>query len=172
MPPLPPRPPRTHASSDATDVADRLHSLAIHLLRQLRREDVAAGLTAPRLSALSVVVFGGPITLGELAAAEQVRPPTMTRLVQELERDGLVARTTDPSDARVVRIRATPEGTRLLEHGRARRIARLAEQLATLTPEQRALVDDAVATLEPLFRGAHHHAASPTPAATPAPKRR
>jgi DNA-binding MarR family transcriptional regulator len=162
-------PPRARALSDPTDVADRLHALAIHLLRQLRREDVAAGLTAPRLSALSVVVFGGPITLGELAAAEQVRPPTMTRLVQALERDGLVVRTTDPNDARVVRIRATAEGTRLLEHGRARRIARLAEQLATLTPEQRALVDDAVATLEPLFRGAHHHAARPAPAPSSAP---
>jgi hypothetical protein len=66
---------------DAEAIADRLHSAAIHLLRRLRREDATSGLSAPRLSALSVIVFGGPLTLGELANAEQVRPPTMTRLV-------------------------------------------------------------------------------------------
>ena len=80
----------------AVQVADRLHSAAIHLLRSLRREDDAVGLSAPRLSALSVVVFAGPITLGALAAAEQVRPPTMTRLVQALEAEGLVERLAAP----------------------------------------------------------------------------
>src|SRR5229473_2111765 len=72
--------------------ADRLHSAAIHLLRRLRRQDDASGLTAPRLSALSVIVFSGPLTLGALATAEQVRPPTMTRLVAALEEAGLVVR--------------------------------------------------------------------------------
>src|SRR5919199_1876113 len=79
-------------------VADRLHSAAIHLLRRLRKVDEASGLSAPRLSALSVLVFAGPRTLGELAAAEQVRPPTMTRLVRALERSGLVTREHDPDD--------------------------------------------------------------------------
>jgi DNA-binding MarR family transcriptional regulator len=78
------------------ELADRWHSLAIHLLRRLRREDVKAGLTGPRLSALSVIVFGGPITLGELAAAEQVRPPTITRLVRALEQAQLVRRERTP----------------------------------------------------------------------------
>ncbi|MDQ3996553.1 MAG: hypothetical protein M3303_05995, partial [Gemmatimonadota bacterium] len=73
------------ADDAATELADRLHSAAIHLLRRLRREDARTGLSGPRLSALSVVVFAGPLTLGELAAAEQVRPPTMTRLVRALE---------------------------------------------------------------------------------------
>src|ERR671933_1067936 len=77
--------------------ADRLHSAAIHLLRRVRRQDDASGLTAPRLSALSVIVFGGPLTLGALAAAEQVRPPTMTRIVQALEEAGLVVR--EPREA-------------------------------------------------------------------------
>jgi hypothetical protein len=73
------------ARDDADRVADRVHSAAIHLLRRLRREDDRWGLSAPRLSALSVLVFGGrALTLGELAAAEQVRPPTMTRLVSAL----------------------------------------------------------------------------------------
>ncbi|CAA9348463.1 MAG: hypothetical protein AVDCRST_MAG40-2756, partial [uncultured Gemmatimonadaceae bacterium] len=81
-------------------LADRLHSAAIHLLRWLRREDGAAGLSGPRLSALSVVVLAGPLTLGELAAAEQVRPPTMTRLVDALAAEGLVRREPDACDGR------------------------------------------------------------------------
>src|SRR3954470_24959780 len=106
----------------APAVADRLHSAAIHLLRRLRREDDASGLGAPRLSALSVVVFGGPIAVGALAAGEQVRVPTMSRLVASLEGDGLVRRIPDPADRRVVRIEATEAGRALLFAGRARRV--------------------------------------------------
>src|SRR6476469_3956877 len=81
-------------------VADRLHSAAIRLLRRLRREDEAMGLTAARASALSVLVFGGrPVTLGALAQAEQVSAPTVTRLIVGMERDGLVRRTPDDSGA-------------------------------------------------------------------------
>lgn len=124
-------------------LADRLHSLAIRLLRRLRREDTDAGLTGPRLSALSVVVFAGPITLGELAAAEQVRPPTMTKIVRALERDQLVRRDSDPLDKRVVRLRPTPKGEALLQAGRARRVRRLAKPLSELTPAQRRTLRDA-----------------------------
>src|SRR5882672_7098612 len=101
----------------AADLADRLHSAAIHLLRRLRREDDASGLPAPQLSALSVIVFGGPLTLGALAAAEQVRPPTITKLVATLEAAGLVEREVDPDDRRVARVRATARGSRLLQDG-------------------------------------------------------
>src|ERR671915_1416753 len=94
----------------ATELADRLHSAAIHLLRRLRREDTRTGLSGPRLSALSVVVFAGPLTLGELAAAEQVKPPTMTRLVSALEARRLATRAGDENDGRVVRLRATTKG--------------------------------------------------------------
>jgi DNA-binding MarR family transcriptional regulator len=127
----------SRGDSRTDHLADRWHSLAIHLLRRLRREDVKAGLTGPRLSALSVIVFGGPITLGDLAATEQVRPPTMTRLVRALERDNLVRREKDPADARVVRLRATAKGERLLGAGRARRVQRLAGPLAELTVAER-----------------------------------
>lgn len=116
----------------AARVADRLHSAAIHLLRRLRVEDLESGLSGPRLSALSVVVFAGPLTLGALAAAEQVKPPTMSRLVSALEADGLVQREGHAGDARVVLVRATPQGIRRLQGGRARRIARLEAALATL----------------------------------------
>jgi DNA-binding MarR family transcriptional regulator len=127
--------------------AERLHSAAIHLLRRLRREDAASGLTAPRLSALSVLVFGGPLSLGALAAAEQVRPPTMTRLVAALERLGLATRVPDAADGRVVLVQATARGRRLLDAGRARRVAALAARIAALPPDAR---DAVVAALDPI----------------------
>ena len=125
-----PRGPDPVVTSD--DLADRLHSLAIHLLRRLRTQDVASGLTGPRLSALSVIVFGGPVTLGELAAAEQVRPPTMTHIVRALERQRLVRREPDPGDRRVVRLHPTPRGRTLLVEGRRRRVEQLARRLTEL----------------------------------------
>ena len=132
----------------ATALADRLHSAAIHLLRQLRREDARTGLSGPRLSALSVVVFAGPLTLGELAAAEQVRPPTMTRLVRALEARALVIRESDEHDGRVVRLRPTAKGRTLMAEGRARRVRALAEGLRTLDSLDVEALSDAVDTLE------------------------
>ncbi len=132
----------------ATELADRLHSAAIHLLRRLRREDTRTGLSAPRLSALSVVVFAGPLTLGELAAAEQVKPPTMTRLVRALEARGLVTREGDEHDGRVVRLRATAKGRALMAEGRARRVRALAEGLRTLEAAEREALGEAVEVLE------------------------
>jgi DNA-binding MarR family transcriptional regulator len=120
-------------------LADQLHSAAIHLLRQLRKEDDASGLSAPRLSALSVVVFGGPLSLGDLARAEQVRPPTMTRIVTGLETDGLVERKGDLRDRRLTLIEATPKGRRILAAGRARRVEKLASAVGRL--DRRALVE-------------------------------
>jgi len=147
-------PPARQAAPPArvVQLADRLHSAAIHLLRRLRVEDAAAGLTAPRLSALSVIVFRGPLTLSELAAAEQVRPPTITRLVQELEREGLVVRMPDPADRRITRVRATARGRRLLHAGRSRRVARLAADLAALPLADQRLLAAATERLEQLFR--------------------
>jgi len=121
------------AASDRTALADRVHSAAIHLLRRLRKQDESSGLTPARASALSVVVFGGPLTIGQLATAEQVSAPTMTRLVEGMERDGLVKRERDASDARVSWIHATAKGDRLLREGRRRRVAALAEDFATLS---------------------------------------
>jgi DNA-binding MarR family transcriptional regulator len=132
----------------ATQLADRLHSAAIHLLRRLRRVDTKTGLSGPRLSALSVVVFGGPVTLGELAAAEQVKPPTMTRLVRALEARGLVVREPDVHDGRIVRLRATGKGRMLMAEGRARRVRTLAEGLRTLEAEDVTMLVAAVEALE------------------------
>lgn len=136
----------------AARTADRLHSVAIHLLRRLRLEDQHTGLSAPRLSALSVVVFSDAITLGELAAAEQVKPPTMTRLVAALERLGLISREGDDTDARIVRIRATAKGIRLLQEGRGRRIARLQHRLQALPRAQLDTLANAASLLEEVVR--------------------
>jgi len=135
------------------DLADGLHSAAIHLLRRLRREDDASGLPAPQLSALSVIVFGGPITLGALATAEQVRPPTITKLVATLEESGLVERETDATDRRIVRVKATARGAKLLQEGRQRRVASLAESLAGLTAADRSKLAQALPILERVVRG-------------------
>ena len=133
---------------DVAATADRLHSAAIHLLRLVRKQDAATGEGPARLSALSVLVFGGPMTLGQLAAAEQVRPPTMTRIVTGLERSHLVERFADPQDARRVRIRATAKGTRLLRQGRQRRIEYLAGHLKDLNDTELKVLQTAVVILE------------------------
>lgn len=140
----------TARGADPAGTADRLHSVAIHLLRGLRAADRESGLSGPRLSALSVIVFRAPITLTDLAAAEQVRAPTMSRLVRTLEAGGLVVRRTDPVDGRVVLFRATPKGARLLQAGRARRVASLAEAMGRLSPSDQEVVRRALDVLEPL----------------------
>ncbi len=135
---------------EKAEVADRLHSLAVHLLRRLRRVDSESRLTGPRLSALSVVVFGGPITLSELATAEQVSRPTRTRLVQALEREGLLQRTQDPADARIARVAATPRGQRVMREGRERRVQMLSSLLQELPVGELKAVRKAILSLEPI----------------------
>lgn len=130
------------------EAADRFHSAAIHALRHVRREDPATGVPPAQLSALSVLVFGGSRTLTELAAAEQVRPPTMTRIVQALEAARLVQRARDPHDARVHRLQATAKGRRVMQRGRERRVANLATLLGGLSPEQIARVREAAELVE------------------------
>jgi DNA-binding MarR family transcriptional regulator len=146
------RKPKKSAVPEASAIADRLHSAAIHLLRRVRKQDAATGEGPARLSALSVLVFGGPMTLGQLAAAEQVKPPTMSRIVTGLEESRLAERLADSKDARRVRIRATPSGERLLHQGRRRRIEYLARHLDRLTQPELATLEEAVKLLEGVLR--------------------
>lgn len=139
-------------SPSPAEVADGLHSAAIHLLRRVRKQDLASGLGPARLSALSVLVFGGPTTLGNLAAAEQIRPPTMSRIVAGLEREGLLAREADPTDARLVRLRATARGARLLQEGRARRVQYLAQRLSQLSKLDLVLLNKAIRLIQDALR--------------------
>jgi DNA-binding MarR family transcriptional regulator len=131
----------------ALAVADRLHSASLHLLRRVRKHDAATGEGPARLSALSVLVFGGPKTLGALAAAEQVKPPTMSRIVAGLARSRLIQITKDPEDARKMRIRATAKGIRLLQEGRQHRIEYLVSGLGRLSPQELSILGNAAAIL-------------------------
>src|ERR671922_1353100 len=102
---------------DRIEAAAAIHRGSLRMLRKLRVEDVALGLGTARASALSVVAFGGPTTITRLAELEQVRAPTMTRIVDRLQRDGLVTRERDPEDGRRVLVTATAKGLRVMEAG-------------------------------------------------------
>jgi DNA-binding MarR family transcriptional regulator len=139
---------RARSTPKSARIADELHSATIHLLRRLRRVDAASGTSPARLSALSVLVYGGARTLGQLAVAEQVKAPTMSRLVTGMEADGLVLREPDPLDGRVVHLRASAKGKRLLEGARGERLALLGALIATLTKEEQAQLGQAAALLQ------------------------
>jgi DNA-binding MarR family transcriptional regulator len=135
------------------ELANRLHSAAIHLLRGVRREDAQAGLPPAQLSALSVLVFGGPVTVGRLAEIEQVRSPTMTRIVASLADAELVTRAPHPDDARATLITATDAGSALLIEGRRRRVGVVQARIAALADEERAGLERALDALERVSRG-------------------
>jgi DNA-binding MarR family transcriptional regulator len=139
------------SSRTATDIADQLHSAAIHLLRRLRVRDRESGIGPAQLSALSVLVFGGPRSLGELAHAEQVRPPTMSRIVAGLHRARLVRRH-PTEDGRRVRLEATPKGVSLMWEGRQRRVESLAKAIGGLRESERQQLSDAIALLQQVIR--------------------
>jgi DNA-binding MarR family transcriptional regulator len=142
-------------SVESRDVAGRLHSAAIHLLRVARTVDGESGLSPSRLSALSVLVFGGSRTVGDLATAEGVRSPTMTQLVNGLEDDGLARRRpASTGDGRRVVVEATPAGRRILRRAQARRLDVLAALLATAGDDDLTVLDEASAILDRLTR--HH----------------
>jgi DNA-binding MarR family transcriptional regulator len=140
-------------SSRKREAADRMHSASIHLLRRVREvDDGAMGLSAARASALSVLVFGGPRSLTELAQAERVTPATMSKLVRALEDEGLVRRDQDASDGRAIRLEATARGKRILERGRARRLDLFESLLREATPAEVDAVHLAAAVVERALR--------------------
>src|SRR6266446_553068 len=139
------------ANQAQLETADRLHSAAIHLLRRLRVRDRESGVGPAQLSALSVLVFGGPRSLGELADAEQVRPPTMSRIVAGLERAGLVRRHAT-EDGRRVRLEASAKGTRILQEGRKRRVESLAKTLTLLSEKERQQLGQLTVLLQQVIR--------------------
>lgn len=142
----------TKKEKDLTDLADKIHSAAIHLLRRVRVEDRASGLSPPRLSALSVLVFAGPQTISGLAQIEQVTAPTMSRLVKDMEYGGLVSRKRDRSDERVAWIRVTKKGEQLMWQGRQRRIVALAKALDKISIKERKTLGRAAELLELIAR--------------------
>jgi DNA-binding MarR family transcriptional regulator len=137
---------------EAMEAADRLHSAAIHLLRRLRIRDRETGVGPAQLSALSVLVFGGPKSLAQLAEAEQVKAPTMSRIVAGLLRAKLVHRRTDKQDRRAVVIQATEKGTRIMQEGRRRRVEALAAAVRGLPQKEIAQLREAAQVMEHLSR--------------------
>ncbi len=130
------------------ELADRLHTAAIHLLRHVRVQDSATGLPPARLSALSVLVFGGAMSLNALAKAEQVRPPTMSRIVDALEAEKLIRRTVNPQDRRAVVLETTEKGTAILWQGRKRRVKFLAKHLSRLNDAERTRIEEAIKAIQ------------------------
>ena len=124
-------------------VADRLHSAAIHLLRTVRQVDTQSRISPARLSALSVLVFGGPRSLRELADAEQVTPPTMSKIVGALEADGFIVRKGDRLDLRTIQLRTTPKGKAILQRARKLRIDSLAALLSSTSRSELAILQQA-----------------------------
>src|SRR5215471_10651289 len=142
---------KSDTNPELLETADKLHSAAIHLLRRLRVRDRESGIGPAQLSALSVLVFGGPRSLGELADAEQVRPPTMSRIVSGLQRAGLVKREAT-EDGRRVRLQATPKGAKILWEGRKRRIESLANALELLGETERGRLAELAEVLGQIVR--------------------
>lgn len=135
------------------DLAITLHATAIYLLRAVRVEDPATGLSPARLSALSVIVYAGPLTLSALAEEEQATLPGMSQLVAALEREGLVRRWRDPEDGRRWLIEATKQGTQRLHDARRRRLRRLEDMLARMSPGDRKKLAEGLLGLTRAFAG-------------------
>ena len=134
-------------------IADKLHSAAIHLLRRLRIQDLTSGVGPAKLSALSVLVFSGrALSLAELADAEQVKNPTMSRLVAEMERDGLARSRPSKEDARAIQITPTTRGKALLLAGKKRRVDSLAKALGGLESKDLDSLDGGVEILRRVIR--------------------
>jgi DNA-binding MarR family transcriptional regulator len=139
------------APSVQPDTAPRLRLVIARIARQLRQNvDAPNDLSTSLVSALATVDRCGPLTLGALASAERVRPPSMTRIVAQLEQRGLVVRRVDPRDRRVARVEISPEGQRLLHRSRTRKNAFLAQRLKALDSEELAVVEAALPLLERL----------------------
>ena len=136
---------------DPADLAARFRQALMPLTRQLRT-NVEEGMTPSQMSALGTVAREGPITLGDLAAAERVTPPMATKLAIALEEKALVERLPCADDKRVVRLALSADGRRLLDRSHPRRNAWLAQKLAALTDQERVAIAEAVAVIERLNR--------------------
>jgi len=144
-----PHPAEDRLSRPATDqVADHLHSAAIHLLRRVRDVDQQLGMSAARLSCLSYLVFAGPASVSELARNEQVTPANISQLVNGMVRDGLVERLEDPGDGRGTLVTATSNGIALMRQGRQARIELLSGMLAGLDASDLDTLDRAASLIE------------------------
>lgn len=142
----------TTATIDTTELASRLRLGVTRLARKLRQE-AEPGISPSQLVALSTIERAGPMTMGELCAAEQVQPPSMTRTVAGLVEARLVTRDVDPTDRRVAWLSVTPDGAKLLTRSRRRKEEYLARELRRLEPRELATLDRAAEILTRLVGG-------------------
>lgn len=143
--------PAASTTRDISELGSRLRVAMARLVRRARQEAVEGEMTPSMTSALGSIYGLGAPTLGELAAAEHVQPPTITKLVGRLEGDGLVVREVEAADRRVVRVRLSPTGRRLVERTRMRAGAYMTRRLRTLSDDERAVVEAALPILERLL---------------------
>jgi len=139
-------------ATELNQLANTVHSVSLRLLRQVRVVDGTSGLSGPRISLLSVLVFAGPLPIGKLAKIEQISGPAITKLADGLARDGLARRVRSKTDRRVVLVEATKAGRKRLEEGRARRVDAVAAALGQLDRKDQAKVRAAFETLSGLLR--------------------
>ena len=149
MSPSPPPSPPPPAVANDPALAAGLRMVVMRLARRLRQQ-AEGEVTASQLSALATIDRQGPITLGELASAEQIQPPSMTKIVSGLERHGFVIREPDERDRRIARVRISDEGRKFVARSRTRRNAYLAERLRGFDAEERAVLEQALPLLERL----------------------
>ena len=133
----------------AVELAMRLRAAIARLARALRQQS-ESGLTPSQQIILATVHDHGPMAAGDLAAREQVSPPTISRALAQLESDGLLLRATDETDRRVTRVSITSDGTTQLVRARTRRNAWLALRLRDLDAQDRARLAGAIDVLERL----------------------
>jgi DNA-binding MarR family transcriptional regulator len=135
------------AAVDRAQLAGRLRLVVTRLNRRLRQQG-ETGLGASTFSALATISRRGPLSLGELAALEGVKPPSITTTVAALEAQGLVTRVADPADRRVARVTVTPRGRLRLLRSRTRKTAYLAARLEALDERQLQVLEEAATILE------------------------
>ena len=141
---------KANDETDDTELVTRTRLAVLRLARRLRQQTLP-GITPSQQSALAAIDHRGPLTLGELAAFENVRPPSITRIVAALEAERWVERTTDPDDRRVTTVQTTDRGRRELLRIREERNAWLAGRLADLDDDERARLAAALPVLERLI---------------------
>jgi DNA-binding MarR family transcriptional regulator len=135
------------AMTRAPDLPTRLRLVVTRLARRLRQHSEAP-LSPTQAAVLATIDRRGPLTLGELAEAERVQPPTITAAVDRLEQQGLVQRRRGPHDRRVVRVQVTADGGEVLDEARSRKSAYLEQRLRSLSARDRATLERAASILE------------------------
>jgi DNA-binding MarR family transcriptional regulator len=132
------------------ELSSTLRVAVMRLARRLRAERTDTSLSISQIAALGSIARLGPLTPGELAEAEKVQPPSMTRTVASLEERGLVVRTPHPTDRRQVMLSVTQEAETMLTADRRQRDAWLSHRLAELAPADREKLRAAAEVLERL----------------------